>query len=78
MDLSKKNRFSTQEAVDYIPSTEKRRKVPVCEMPESSGSWPSAMLPILSWKLKIIEYRGPSTVPTSSNLELFSRYVVTS
>ena len=78
MDLSKSNRFSTQEAVSYIPRSEKRKKVPVCEMPESSVSLSSTMLPILSWKLKITEYRGRSTIPTSFILVLFSRYVMTS
>ena len=58
MDLSKNNRFSTQETINYIPYTEKRKKVSVCEKPESSGSLPSSMLPIMSWKLKIITYRA--------------------
>ena len=26
MDLSKNNRFSTEEAIDYIPCTKKRKK----------------------------------------------------
>ena len=78
MNLAKNNRYSIQEAVNYIPRTEKRKKVSVCEMPESSGSLSSSMLPILAWKLKIIEYRDRSTFPTLSKLELFSRYVMTS
>ena len=40
MDLSKNkhNLFSVEEAINYIPRTKKRKKVPVCEMLESSGS----------------------------------------
>ena len=34
MDLSKNSRLSTEEAKNYIPGTEKRKKVPVCEMLE--------------------------------------------
>ena len=34
MDLLKNSHFSTEEAKNYIPSTEKRKKVPVCEMLE--------------------------------------------
>ena len=37
MDLSEKNNFLTEEAIDYIARTEKRKKVPVCEMLESSA-----------------------------------------
>ena len=73
MDLSKNNRFSTQEAINHITHTEKRKKVPVCEMSESSESL-SPLLPNLSWKLKIIAYRDRSTIPTSSKLELLSQY----
>ena len=72
MDLpkSKYYRFSAEEAINYIPRTKKRKKVPVCEMLESSGSLSSPMLPILSWKLKIIVYRDSSTIHASSKLEL--------
>ena len=34
MDLSKKNRFSAEEEKNYIPHTEKRKKVPAGEMIE--------------------------------------------
>ena len=37
MDLSEKNNSLTEEAIDYIARTEKRKKVPVCEMLESSA-----------------------------------------
>ena len=47
MDLSKNNRFSAEEARNYIPRTDKRKKVPVCEMLEFSGSLSPSMLPIL-------------------------------
>ena len=33
MDLSKNNQVSTQEAINYIPCTEKRKKVPACKTP---------------------------------------------
>ena len=80
MDLSKNkhNRFSAEEAINYIPRTEKRKKVPVCEMLESSGSLFSLMLPLLSWKLKIITYRDSSTIHPSSKLELLWQYKMTS
>ena len=80
MDLSKNkhNRFSEEEAINYISRTKKRKKAPVCEMFESSGSLSSPMLPILSWKLKIIAYRGRSTIHTSSKLELLCQYKMTS
>ena len=58
MDLSKNNRFSAEEARNYIPRTDKRKKVPVCEMLEFSEFLSSSMLPMSSWKLKIIAYRG--------------------
>ena len=37
MDLSKNNSFLTEEAINYIACAEKRKKVPVCEMLESSS-----------------------------------------
>ena len=74
MNLSKNNRFSAEEAINYISGTEKKKKVPVCEMIEFSGSLSSRMLPILSWKLKIIAYRDSSTIPSSSKLELLCHY----
>ena len=37
MDLSKNNSFLTEEAINFIARTEKRKKVPVCEMLESSA-----------------------------------------
>ena len=36
------------------------------------------MLPILSWNLKIIAYRGNSAIPLSSKLELLCQYEMTS
>ena len=30
MDLSKNNRFSAEEAKNYVPRTEKGKKVPIC------------------------------------------------
>ena len=75
--LSNNNHFSLEEAINYIPHTEKRKKVPVCEMLEFSGSLSFPMHPILSRKLKIIAYRGSSTFPTSFKLELFCQYKMT-
>ena len=69
MNLSKNKHFSAKEA---------RKKVPVCEMLEFSGSLSFPMLLILSWKLKIIAYRGSSTIPPSFKLELFYQYQMTS
>ena len=67
MDLSKNkhNHFSAEEAINYIPRTEKRKKVPVGEMLESFGSSFSPMLPISSWKPKMIAYRDSSTIHPS-------------
>ena len=70
MDLSKNNRFLAKEGKYYTPRTEERKKVPVCEMLEFSRSLSFSMLPILPWKLKTIAYRGSSTIPSSSELEL--------
>ena len=53
MDLLKNNCLSAEEANNYIPHTEKRKKVPVHEMLEFSWSLSSSMIPILSWKLKM-------------------------
>ena len=50
MDLSKNNRFSAEEAKDYISCTEKRKTVPVCEMLEFSLSLSYSIIPILSLK----------------------------
>ena len=71
-------------------SHRERKKVPVCEMREFSGSLLSCMLPVSSWKLKIIAdrgsspvsswklkiipYRGSSMIPPSSKLELLCQY----
>ena len=68
MDLSNSNCFSAEEAKNCIPCTEKRKKVPVYEMLEFSWSLSSSMIPILSWKLKIIACRCSSTIPPSSKL----------
>ena len=37
MDLSKYNIYLTEEGINLIARTEKRKKVPVCEMLESSA-----------------------------------------
>ena len=78
MDLSKNNCFSAEEAENYIPRTVKRNKLPVYEMLEFSWFLSSSMIPILSWKLKIIAYRSSSTIPPSSKLELLCQYEMTS
>ena len=56
----------------------KEKKEPVCEMFESSWSLSSHILPILSWKLKIIAYTGSIKIPSSSKLELLCQYGMTS
>ena len=38
IDLPKTKYFPAEEVINYIPHTEKRKKVPVCGMLESSGS----------------------------------------
>ena len=78
MDLSNSNCFSAEEAKNYIPCTEKRKKVPVYEMLEFSWSLSSSMIPILSWKLKIVAYRRSSTIPPSSKLKLLCQCDMTS
>ena len=45
---------------------------------EFSWSLSSSMIPILSWKLKLIAYRGSSTIPPPSKLELLCQYKMTS
>ena len=60
MDISKSNCFSAEEAINCIPRTKKRKKVPVCEMLVYSRSFSSSILPILSWEQKIVIYRGSS------------------
>ena len=47
-------------------------------MIESSGFFSSPMLPIFSWELKIIAYKGSFTIPSSSKLELLCQCVMTS
>ena len=71
MDLSKNKRFSTQKVKNNVPSTEKRKKVPVCKMLHLN---PPNLCPPQYFQiyLKIIAYRGKFTIPTSSKLELFS------
>ena len=68
MDLSKNKQF---------PAKKARKKVPVCEMFEFSGSLSFPMLLMLSWKLKIIAYGRSSTVPPSFKLKLFYQYQMT-
>ena len=44
MDLSKCNSFLTEEAINFIARTEKRKKVLVCEMFKSSAFLPSFIM----------------------------------
>ena len=78
MDISKNNRVSTEEAINYIPRTEKRKKVPVCEMLESFGSFSFPMLLILSWELRMLAYRDTTAIPPSFKLKLLCQYKMTS
>ena len=75
LDLSKNNCFSAEE---YIPRTVKKNKLPVYKMLEFSWFLSSSMIPTLSWKLKKIAYRGSSTIPPSSKLQLLCQYEITS
>ena len=72
-DISKKIRFSAETAKIIFPRTEKRNKVSICEILESSP-----MLPIFSWELKIIAYEVSFNIPLSSKLELLRQYEMTS
>ena len=50
MDLLKNNSFSAEEAINYIPRTKKRKKVPVCEIiayRDSSTIHPSSKLELV-------------------------------
>ena len=62
MNLSKNNCFSAEDAKNYIPRNEKRKKVPACEMLTE----------------KIIAYRDSSTIPPSSKLKLLCQNETTS
>ena len=73
LSKSKRKRFSAEEVINYIPRTKKSKKVLKREMIKSSGFLSSSMIPILSWKLKMISYRGSSTIHPSSKLELFGQ-----
>ena len=44
MDLSKNNSFLTEEVINFIARTEKKKKVPVCKMLESSAFWSSFLM----------------------------------
>ena len=63
MDLSKNNSFLTEEAINYIARTEKRKKIHQYVKSLS----PLRFCPLLSWKVKT----DRSTTPTSSKSELF-------
>ena len=67
MDPSKNNRFSAEETMNYIPHTEKKKKVPICEMLEYFQTLLSYMLSSLSQKLKIMAWPA---ITTSLKFEL--------
>ena len=71
MELSKNNRFSAEEAINYIPRTEKRKN-------QVLWVFVLPILPFLPRKLKIIADRGSSTIPPSSKFELPYQYEMTS
>ena len=75
MDLSKNNYFSAEEAKSYIPRAEK----------EGASIWNACVLLVLVLFYDsnfIMEtkdaYRGSSTIPPSSKLELLCQYKMTS
>ena len=77
MDLSKNNRFSEEEAKNYILRTEKRKKYQHLKY-LSSGPLSSPVLLMLPRKLKIIANRGSSTIAASFKLVLLCQYDMTS
>ena len=56
----------------------KWKKVPVFKILKSSGFLSSPMLPILSWKQKIIANIDSSTISTAFKLELVCQYRISS
>ena len=78
MVLSKNNRFTAEEAKNCTPRTEKRKKGTSMWNAWVLWVFPSSMLPILSWKLKIIACRSSSTIAPSSKLELLCQWEMTS
>ena len=67
--------------------TEKRKKVPICEMLESSGFFSTPMLPNFSWKIIALKMQWRTednskqrhfTIPSSSKLELLCQCEMTS
>ena len=78
MDISRSNRFSADEAINYIPSTEKRKKVPVREMLEYSVIW-GFLLPYTSSFIMGTEdnsIQRQLMIPLWSKLELLCRYEI--
>ena len=74
----KDQQFLSRGSNKLYSSHREKKKVPLCEMFEFSGSLSSPMLSILPQKLKIIAYRGSSTIPPSYKLELICQYEITS
>ena len=72
----KEQLFLSRGNKNYIPCSEKRKKVPVYEMLEFSWSLSSSMIPILPWKVKM--HTEESTIPPSSKLKLLCQYEMTS
>ena len=78
MDISKKNHFSAEKAINYFPSHWGKKK--------GTNMWNAwvlrvslfPMLPIFSCELKITAYRGSFTIPLSSKLELLCQCEMTS
>ena len=74
----KEQLFLSRGSNKLYSSHREKKKVPLCKMFEFSGSLSSPMHLILSWKLKIIAYRGSSTIPPTFKLELVCQYKMTS
>ena len=64
-----------KQKIIFAPKKERRYQYVKCLSPRSLSS---SVLPTFPRKLKIIAYRESSTIPTSPNLELLSRYGMTS
>ena len=78
MVLSKSNRFSEEETQNYTSRTKKKKKG--TSMWNAWVLWIFVLLHASNFirKLKIVAYRGSSTIPPSSKLELLCQCEMTS
>ena len=76
MDISKKNRFSAEKAINYFPSHWEKKKG--TNMWNDWLLWVFLLSHAFSWELKIIAYKGSFKIPSSSKLELLCQCKMTS